>query len=413
MLKVILVIRSTLFVLILVTAGVISCATRTDETFYVVTTGESGPTVNITDKFGIDTTGMRDESTQVQKAIDLLAKEGGGTLYFSSGRYVFQDIKLKSNVHIKIEAGAEIVPSLVGRTKHFSVFSVGHEGSLVENVSIQGVDGRFIVKLSSYEPGIRVIETGYAKNFLYANFDVHDQLTKFSSLTFGTRSKNKRDYHIPGDGEVRNVSTFNSHYGYGMVQAQAANNVLFENLHGLGGTTLRLETGAKAMNDLQIGGLRNIVGRGISCENGNSGVMISPHSMHNGAVHIDGVESRSCGFAVRIGSGFISKKQKNPNLTVGTFAHGTSVKNVHAVFGMDAQLKSKHFKYMPLELRDAISKAPPVDGMRDIIFLGPAVAAVGNLANYPVIVENVTAEGFKYQEPVITVEDAVTSIGKK
>ena len=290
--------------------------------------------------------------------------------------------------------------------KSFAIFSVGRDDELVENVSIRGVNGRFVVNLPSYEPGIRVVETGRARNFLYSDIDVYDHLTKFSSLTFGALSKSKSEFFIPENGEVRNISTYNSHYGYGTVQAQAASNVLFENLHGIGGTTLRLETGLASMNDLQIGGLSNIVGRDISCENGNSAVMISPHSMHNGQVHIDGAQSKSCGFAVRIGKGFISKKQKNPNLTIGTFAEGSSVRNVHAVFGYEAQLKSKHFKYIPVELQKNISSSP-LDEMGGIIYQGPAVAAVGNLANYKVLIENVTAEGFEYQEPVISEEDAI------
>ena len=163
------------------------------------------------------------------------------------------------------------------------------------------------------------------------------------------------------------------------------------------------------MNDSQIGGIDNIVGKHISCTDGNAAVMISPHSMKNGVVKVDGVKSVGCGFGVRIGNGFISKKQTTPDLEGGTFAEGCSVKNVDATFGMNAQLKSKHYKYMPSQLEKSI-KTESEDGESH---RGPSIAAVLNDSNYKVDVENVEAHGFKYNPPVLTERNAKSEKRKR
>ena len=104
--------------------------------------------------------------------------------------------------------------------------------------------------------------------------------------------------------------------------------------------------------------------------------MISPHSMHNGVFEIDGVKSVSCGFGVRIGGSFVSKKYTTKGLEGGSFAPGCVVKNVDATFGMNAQLKPKHYQYMPAELVKAIHAEPITPGGPS--FTGPSIAAVLN-----------------------------------
>lgn len=165
-----------------------------------------------------------------------------------------------------------------------------------------------------------------------------------------------------------------------------------------------METGEKRMDDAQIGGMDNIVGRNISCTDGNAAVMISPHSMKNGVVTVDGVKSVDCGFGVRIANGFVAKKYATPNLQPGTFAAGSSVKNVDATFGLNAQLKSKHFKYVPAPLEKFIQDQKKSEDGESV--RGPAIAAVLNEANYHVTVENVTAHGFKDAPAIMTESNA-------
>lgn len=298
-----------------------------------------------------------------------------------------------------------------GATKSVGIFNCGSDTLAIENISIKGIGGKFTVKLPEYEPGIRVFSMSNVRNFLISNCHVEDQRTKFSSVQFGASGLKRGQRAIPTSGTVQNISVVNAHYGYGVVQTQAAHNVLFENLSGVGGATLRLETGYKLMNDVQYGGLKNIVGRNIGCEDGNAAVMISPHAMTNGVVTIDGVTTKGCGFGVRIDSGFVSKKYKAEGLKPGTFAEGSSVKNVTATFGMNAQIKPKHFKYMPLELRGQLQSMDDSEDGESV--RGPSIAAMLNDANYEVTVENVQAKEFEYAPAIMTEKDARNDPARK
>lgn len=215
---------------------------------------------------------------------------------------------------------------------------LGRDGNLVENMSIEGVGGCFTVRLSPHEPGIVVVSFGNVRNSRVANVTIHDCLTKFASFQFGPTGGTVARPVRPRGGTIENANVTGADYGYGLGQVQSAESVLFQNLSGEGGVTLRLETGEKKMNDSQIGGVDRIVGRNIACTAGNAAVMISPHSMQNGVVEIDGVKSIGCGFGVRIDEGFVSKKYTADGLKREAFAPGCSVKNVDATFGMKAQL---------------------------------------------------------------------------
>ena len=101
------------------------------------------------------------------------------------------------------------------------------------------------------------------------------------------------------------------------------------------------------MNDLQVGGVDKVYGRNISCINGNAAVMISPHAMMNGSVDVDTITAVNTGIAVRIGNGFVSSKYTKPDLVPGIF-ESVNIRNVVATFDTTAQLKEKHYKYIPV-----------------------------------------------------------------
>ena len=48
-------------------------------------------------------------SPLVQKLIDKLAEEGGGSILFPAGEYVLATVFLRSNIHIVLEEGATIL----------------------------------------------------------------------------------------------------------------------------------------------------------------------------------------------------------------------------------------------------------------------------------------------------------------
>ena len=235
-----------------------------------------------------------------------------------------------------------------------------------------------------------------------------DRLENYMT-TMVNRSEVATNYFMPLNGIVRSGSVCNAAYGYGTIQSQAATNVLFKDLYGFGGATLRLETGYSKMNNVQYGGNFDIVARNIYSEQGNSTLMISPHAMHCGAVDAEGIRSKGSGFDARIEGGFISKKYcQDVGLEIGTYSY-VKVVDVDAEFGMVAQLKSKHFHLMPDELVDDITDISQ-DGGESVI--GPSIATALNDANYicsasgeqNVFLEDVSQIGFEYQEPVIPEE---------
>ena len=61
--------------------------------------------------FGIKSNGTTLNTSSIQKAIDYIHDNGGGTLVFYVGRYLTGSIELKSNVHIVLREGAILVGS--------------------------------------------------------------------------------------------------------------------------------------------------------------------------------------------------------------------------------------------------------------------------------------------------------------
>ncbi|MCG9793701.1 glycoside hydrolase family protein [Flavobacterium algicola] len=352
-------------------------------------------------------------TTKLQKSIDEVAKNGGGTIVLPKGNYLLSPVALKSDVHIKIDKDAVIRFVKEGKTSTVFLFGEKNEGT-VKNVSVTCSDDKkkYTVDFENSGDDPALFQLGNVENFLISGFEVKDNFTKFSSIRLGISEYNG-EYFYPTNGVVKNCSTINSHYGYGLVQSQAGRNLLFKDLSGIGGATLRLETGAKLVNDLQIGGNHDIVVRNISCKNGNSVVMLSPHAMKNGKVDIDGVYGESCGFTLRIENGFIATKYNvDDNIKVGGFENVVA-KNIKAVYGVESQLKSKHFKFMPCELVSQLHLAPENMNRPAIadmpIYLGPSIGAVVDTDNYPTTISNVEAIGF-VNKPILKEAD-VTNCG--
>lgn len=378
-------------------------------------------TKNLRIDYGVNGVGNSTDSSKLQQAIDDVAAAGGGAINVPAGTYEFGGIALKSNVHLMIDHGAEVLPYKTDTSKSIAIFTL--DGG-ISNVSIQGVGGRFQVQLASYDPGVRVVQLQDVQNFYLAEFSVRDALTKYSAVTLGAGSTEPSgntwpaaatslhlDPHSPTNGVVKNIDLAGGNDGYGVVQTQAARHVLFENLASEGGVTLRVETGWSVMNDAQIGGVDEIYGRDLSCTNGNAAVSISPHEMYNGSVNIDGATSRGCRYTVKIASGFLSAKAKNPNLTLGSFTN-VSIHNVDATFGTMAQLKEKKGDVTPYDFvpvyREKFEQSALAQPGSPPVHRGPSIAAVfsaGTSYASNVHISDVTLHGFLCQKGVITLAD--------
>lgn len=381
-----------------------TCFAQYESDFYTETISNFSLQKNLKTDYAVDGLGNISDSEKLQQAINEVSLAGGGKILIPFGNYMLGSIVVKSNVHILIEPNTTIVPYIADQTKSMGIFSFGDNGVLASNVSIRAVSGKFVVNLPVFDPGIRVFTFGTVNNFLISDFTVNDNFTKFACVSMGISTSDNSNYNWPQNGLVKNGSVIDAAYGYGLVQVQAAENILFKDLDGVGGATLRVETGWTKMNNLQIGTANKIYGRNISCTNGNSAVMVSPHAMHNGSVDIDGVTAVSCGFGARIEGGFISNDYTTLGLTAGTFT-SVKVKNVVSTFGTTAQLKSKHFKFLPVYRTDLITTTSQ-DGGESVI--GPAIASVlsdGDTYSQNVQVSNVTGIGFLCQKPIISGTD--------
>ncbi|MCQ2163305.1 MAG: hypothetical protein MJY86_08510 [Bacteroidales bacterium] len=92
--------------------------------------------------FGSITDGVTDNTATIQKAVDMVSANGGGTLSFAVGRYLTGAIELKDNVTIELKEGAVLVASP-------NIHSFGGHKALIwsdgaENVAVIGrgsIDG--------------------------------------------------------------------------------------------------------------------------------------------------------------------------------------------------------------------------------------------------------------------------------
>ncbi|VGO18545.1 glycoside hydrolase family protein [Pontiella sulfatireligans] len=367
-----------------------------------------GPEKNLkTDYHLVDDNAEVDQSDKLQKAIDEMSEKGGGRLIIPKGTYQFFGVAMKSNVHILLEQGTVIRPSLIKAGKVCVLTFVSDEGPerFVENVSIRGLNGRYTIDFSQGGSlcGARFIRCERVRNFLIADADIRDSQTGYSAMNFcpsKVNGANTWEVFRPTNGTVRDCSLFNSHHGYGLVQFHGAENLLFENLYSRGGITLRFETGSGG----DYAGVFDITGKNIVNENGETAVALYPHAVQNGNVWIDGVTAISSGWAVSAGGGGPPSKKdmaKNPDSKPGRFGDDSYVINVHAIFGKTAQIAKKGACRTPKEYIKDLKVPEDADGQ---YFEGASIGVVheGILNDtYQLRIENVTSEGFKYNDGIV------------
>ncbi|QXP53169.1 Iota-carrageenase [Cellulophaga sp. HaHa_2_1] len=260
---------------------------------------------NLVTDFNVNNRDNNDDSAKLNTAIANLSSSGG-KLIIPAGKYYLNKIRLQSNVHLEIDKGATIYPTrgIAANSNHRIFDFASKTGEKIENVSIIGKGGNFTVDLrGNSSKNLIVADVGNVENFKISNFDIKDEKTVFASILISFTGKPGDSW--PHKGIIQNVNQTNAHTGYGLIQAYAADNILFKNLKCKGGVTLRLETDNLVMKAANRGGVRDIFATKISNTNGLTPVMFSPHFMENGKVTIDDVTAIGCAYAVRVEHGFI------------------------------------------------------------------------------------------------------------
>lgn len=135
-------------------------------------------------------------SPAINAAIDYAAERGGGTIYFPAGIYRSYSIRLKSNVHLYLDAGAEIRAAFPGKdsgydlaeeNKHNMYQDFGHshwKNSLIwgiglENITISGfgtINGEGLTREESRLPGVgnKAISLKLCKNVVIKDITMID-----------------------------------------------------------------------------------------------------------------------------------------------------------------------------------------------------------------------------------------------
>lgn len=404
-------------ILILITTVALTSISKAE---YKDTMDPNGLTRNLQTDFDlVDDDAKSNQSAILQKAIDEVSAMGGGCLVMPKGTYRFANVYLKSNVHLLIEKDTVIKPYWPKGTKtvvFLLTVAAGTRGNTksqkkhIENVSIRGLGGKFIVDYSDrgsvQGEGIRTINCRQVKNFLISDILIKDSYTTYCAVIFtpakGDDARNRPVFR-PTDSLVKNLKSTNSSPGYGLVQMHAGESIHFENLKAIGGgVTFRLETGAGGHN----GGIHNITAKNLYCENGSTAVLLGPHKAQNGVVRIDGVTAKSCAFAVTMGPGYVEKRNMDdPRYKPGRFADGTTVKNIHAIFGTNAAISLKGLANVPKEYLKELRFDKNDRVLKRV--RGPSVGVVLNrtAGSWNPIIENVTSEGFKYNKGILKLDE--------
>ena len=302
-----------------------------------------------------------EDTISLNQQITNLSNAGGGVIRIKKGNYCFLNVILKSNIHIKIDSDVTIQPDLSGNTagKNLNMFRVG-EDFLVENVAITNSDEdntdintwfKGNIPIGDYN-GVRFVEFSNVKNFKFSGMNLTDNFSVFSNIVLNLPSSANVD-EIPIGGIVSNVKMTSLHVGYGVVQMQTGKKVLYKNLDGEGGVTLRVETGAAATNQVNKITVDDVVGRNIKVSFGDAAFNMSPHRVDQGRVDIEGVTAVNSTHAVQIAAGFIGSK---PNLinSKGTFDSRSFIGDITVTGGDGAQIKGKDFKYFDCEDRKTL-----------------------------------------------------------
>ncbi|MCW2119043.1 hypothetical protein [Flavobacterium sp. 7A] len=291
------------------------------------------------------------DSDLLNAKIASLSKSGGGIIHIKKGNYYLIDVVLHSNIHIKIDKDVMIEPYFDKNAKKVgnNIFEVGKE-FLVENVAITNADEDnenqatwFSANFPKGDYRMKIITGCNVRNFKFSGFKITDSYTPFSCIALNLPDSGDRN-EVAFQGIVKNILLINSHVGYGVIQIQAGKSILCKNLEGVGGVTMRVETGSGETGKENVLTVDDIVGRNIKIKDGDAAVNVSPHRVDQGRVDVEGIIAVNSSFAVQIAGGFKDKKETGVD-NIGTFDSRSYIGDITVTGGKGAQVKSKDFIY--------------------------------------------------------------------
>ncbi|MFC6225822.1 hypothetical protein ACFP2F_21430 [Hymenobacter artigasi] len=300
------------------------------------------------------------DSNALNFKIASLSNASGGIIHIKKGEYFLINVQLRSNVQIKIDKDVLIMPYFDKNAKKLgnTIFEIGKEFP-VENVAITNSDEDnenqttwFTVNFPKGDYRMKLITACNVHNFKFSGFKITDSYTPFSAIALNLPDSNNRD-EVPFQGIIKNVFLTNSHVGYGVIQIQAGRSILCKNLEGIGGVTMRVETGSGETGTENVITVDDIVGRNIKVKNGDAAFNISPHRINQGRVDVEGITAINSTFAVQLAAGFKDRKEGGVD-NYGTFDSRSYVGDITVTGGEGAQVKSKDFIYLDCKTREGM-----------------------------------------------------------
>ncbi len=236
------------------------------------------------DDYGVAPNTGESLTTALQSVFDEFSAEGGGSLYFPAGTYLFSGLCMRSNIHLYIDPDAVLSPdtalsSDAGNMLHFSSSTSSNSTTFIENCSIQCSESSkqytvdysmrnmsyittalsVLYEFSADNDGfekVRFFVARMVRDFTIADAYIIDNWTNHCGGTFTpftpkaseTYGDEVWDWEVsrPTNGVVKDLTIVGARMGYGLVQLHGAENIHFENLDATGGVTLRMETGSGA-----------------------------------------------------------------------------------------------------------------------------------------------------------------------
>ncbi len=404
-------------------------------------------TLNAVADFNVVSGTGADQTSNLQAALDYLREWGGGNLIIPEGEYYFGGLYMRSGVHILVSKDAVLRPYqnrsdvIVNMIEFTPTWNEDPADDFVENSSISCLeegeqytvdysdwssdieanatdpqlayysDELSVAEIEAINNGVfyraRFIRVRLARDFMIADANIKSNYTKCCGLLFvGANTEDIADlWEVwrPTNGVIRNCTISNASHGYGLAQTHAGEDLLFEDLSANGGVTLRLEP--------HVGvnvGVENIYGYNIYNEYGKAAVLFQPHYTHHGKVVIDGVESKSSANAILIRQGFTSDSYAPEDAEIGSFSSESTVTNVKATYGLDAQIEMKDVwiydeQEYPKIHKEKVGNDPTFYQME-----GPSYAPIFDDTDgtYTVTITALTYEGFPYenQQGILTAE---------
>eukprot|EP01050_Picozoa_sp_SAG11_P016527 SAG11_NODE_2264_length_3606_cov_1.320217_1_plen_1087_part_00 len=292
--------------------------------------------------------GKGDDTAAFQRCV-ATAHCCGGCIRVAVGIYPLTSVAINvSDLHVFVDAGT-VLRTPAGYESGPAGGGIlvigGTDAAAAHNVSIVGMGGQFVVDCtrqadigSNRVAALRL--HGNVRDFVLGNIrtkmkygpetGAHSQDLNTNAIAMGNVLVDGVSYH-PTGGHVYNITNSGSWGGYGLVQVQSAEDILFEHLDSTGGVTLRMETGVQLPGSF----VGNITGRHLICRDGSSGFLASPHSQHNGNFFVYDVQSFGCFMGIHLVAGYVQEQKGNRTLNAtvaGFFGNGSRVHGVVAHF---------------------------------------------------------------------------------